>query len=212
MLSGYYANWRRIPTSTAGAGTSKPGISCQNRPVREPRATPADLSELTTGLLVDAFYADLCKLARRQRRRVGASETLRTTALVHEAYLKLFQGGRWRDRAHFLNTAAMAMRQALVQHARARYTAKRGGGASHVPLDDADNILAEPEERILALGEALQRLEQVNPRLARLVECRYFAGYTEAETATALGVTERTVQRDWVKAKALLYDALGSEA
>ena len=131
---------------------------------------------------------------------------------MHEAYLKLFQGGRWRDRAHFLNTAALAMRQALVQHARAHYTAKRGSGAPHLPLDDAHNILAEPEERILALGEALQRLEQVNPRLARLVECRYFAGYTEAETATALGVTERTVQRDWVKAKALLYDSLGSEA
>jgi RNA polymerase sigma factor (TIGR02999 family) len=164
----------------------------------------------TTQLLVDAFYAELRKLARRERRRMGGSETLRTTALVHEAYLKLFQGGRWRDQAHFLNTAAIAMRQALVQHARARCAAKRGGGAAHVSLDDADYVLAEPEERIVALDEALERLEQVNPRLARVVECRYFAGYTEPETAHALGVTERTVQRDWAKAKALLYEALGA--
>ena len=79
---------------------------------------------------------------------------------MHEAYLKLFQGGRWRDRAHFLNTAALAMRQALVQHARARYTAKRGGGVPHLPLDDADNILAEPEERILALAKEVRDLAQ----------------------------------------------------
>jgi len=176
----------------------------------EAQPEPVPQSDPTTQLLVDAFYEELRKLARRERRRVGGSETLRTTALVHEAYLKLFQGGRWRDQAHFLNTAAMAMRQALVQHARARFAAKRGSGAAHVPLEDADNVLAESEELIVALDEALERLEHVNPRLARVVECRYFAGYTEAETASAMGVTERTVQRDWVKAKALLYEALGA--
>jgi RNA polymerase sigma factor (TIGR02999 family) len=170
----------------------------------EPRADP------TTQLLVDALYADLRRVAHRERWRVGASETMRTTALVHEAYLKLYRGGHWRDHAHFLGCAAIAMRQALVQHARARCAAKRGGGVAPVALEEADAILGEPEESVVALDEALGRLEKVNPRLARVVECRYFAGYTEAETAVALEVTERTVQRDWAKAKALLYEALGT--
>ncbi|MGQ0622634.1 MAG: ECF-type sigma factor [Panacagrimonas sp.] len=175
---------------------------------RDPRPGGADDS--TTQLLVTAFYADLRRLARRERRRVSASETLRTTALVNEAYLKLYQSGHWRDRAHFLGSAANAMRQALVTHARARLTAKRGGGVAPLPLEDADGVLAEPEEKLVSLEEALQRLEQLNPRLAQVVECRYFAGYTEAETALALGVTGRTVQRDWVRAKALLYETLGA--
>ena len=173
-----------------------------------PRAEVA--ADPATRLLVEAFYGELRRLARRERCRTGASETLRTTALVNEAYLKLFKGGRWKNRAHFLNTAAMAMRQALVQHARARCAAKRGGGAGALPLEDVDGVLAEPEERVVALDEALERLEKLNPRLARVVECRYFAGYTEAEAAAAMGVTERTVQRDWAKAKALLYEALGT--
>jgi RNA polymerase sigma factor (TIGR02999 family) len=180
--------------------------------MEERPANDEGASDPATRLLVEEFYAELLRLARRERWRVGASETLRTTALVHEAYLKLFQGGRWRDRAHFLNTAAMAMRQALVQHARARFAAKRGGGVVPFPLEEADSVLAEPEERIVALDEALKRLAESNPRLARVVECRYFAGYTEAETATALDVTERTVQRDWAKAKALLYESLGAGA
>jgi RNA polymerase sigma factor (TIGR02999 family) len=171
---------------------------------------PRDDPDPATRLLVEAFYDELHRLARRERRRAGSSETLRTTALVNEAYLKLFKGGKWKDRAHFLNTAAMAMRQALVQHARARCAAKRGGGAGALPLEDVDGVLAEPEERVVALDEALERLEKLNPRLARVVECRYFAGYTEAEAAAAMGVTERTVQRDWAKAKALLYEALGT--
>lgn len=178
----------------------------------EPSANDSGASDPTTRSLAEAFYADLHRLARRERRRVAASETLRTTALVHEAYLKLYQGGHWKNRAHFLHTAAMAMRQAVVQHARTRCAAKRGGGVAPLPLEDADGVLAEHEENVVALDEALARLEQLNPRLARVVECRYFAGYTEAETATALNVTERTVQRDWARAKALLYEALGAGA
>jgi RNA polymerase sigma factor (TIGR02999 family) len=178
-----------------------------------PEPTPSGErgSDPTTQLLVDALYSDLRRVAHRERRRVGASETMRTTALVHEAYLKLYQGGHWRDQAHFLGCAAMAMRQALVQHARTRCAAKRGGGVAALALEEADSVLAEPEENVVALDDALDRLERVNPRLARVVECRYFAGYTDAETAAALQVTERTVQRDWVKAKALLYEALGAD-
>lgn len=175
----------------------------------EPQAA-GEAADATIHLLVEAFHAELRRLAHRERRRLGGSETLQTTALVNEAYLKLFQGGRWTDRAHFLNVAAMAMRQVLVSYARERLAAKRGGGLASLPLEAAENLLAESEERIVALDEALTDLAAREPRLARVVECRYFAGYTEPETAAALGVTERTVQRDWAKARALLYEAVGS--
>lgn len=160
-------------------------------------------------LLVEVFYADLQRIAHRERWRFGSpAETLGTTALVHEAYLKLARQNMFEDRAHFLNTAALAMRQALVSHARTRMRLKRGEGT--VPLDvGAVEVLVEGDERILALDDALNVLEQTSPRLARVVECRYFAGYSEKETALALGVGERTVQRDWMMAKALLYEALG---
>lgn len=185
-------------------------LLCQNPPMPEPPPPSPDAAAVQ--LLVDALYADLHRLAHRERRRAaGRSETLCTTALVHEAYLKLSRHGGFRDQAHFLSTAALAMRQVLVGHARKRLTDKRGSGAALLPLDAAEGVLAESEERIVALDDALNELEEVNPRLARVVECRYFAGYTELETAEALGITDRTVQRDWAKAKALLYEALGVE-
>lgn len=160
-------------------------------------------------LLVEVFYGDLRRLARRERgRAAGSSETLGTTALVHEAYIRLARQGVFGDRAHFLNTAALAMRQVLVSHARARLRDKRGGGQPAIDIDLVD-VLAESDERIAALDDALNALERSAPRLARVVECRYFAGYSERETALALGVAERTVQRDWNMAKALLYEALG---
>lgn len=161
--------------------------------------------------LAEVFYDDLRRLARRQRARNNAYDTLRTTALVNEAYLKLFASGAFQSREHFLNTAAAAMRQVLVDHARARHSAKRGGGQPSLPLEEADGVLAETDERILGLDEALERLEATQPRLVRVVELRYFAGLSEAEAAAALGVTERTVQRDWAKTKALLYEALRAD-
>ena len=163
-------------------------------------------------LLTEVLHADLQRLAHRVRRRTGsASETLRTTELVNEAYLKLARHGGFRDRGHFLATAALAMRQVLITHARGRLADKRGRGITPVPLELVEGILAVPEERIVALDDALLDLEQQHPRLVRVIDCRYFAGYSEAETAHALGVTDRTVQRDWAKAKALLYEALGSD-
>src|SRR5690606_21054845 len=147
-------------------------------------------------LLFEILYADLQRLARRERHRFpNPSDTLRTTALVHEAYVKLARHDAFRDRGHFLATAALAMRHVLVSHARRRLAGRRGGGSARLPLEASGGVLAESEERILALEEALQQLERGHPRLARMVECRYFAGYTDAETAEALGVTERTVQR-----------------
>jgi RNA polymerase sigma factor (TIGR02999 family) len=161
-------------------------------------------------LLVQVLYADLQTIARRERRRSSRSgETLNTTALVHEAYLKLAKLGGFESRAHFLNTAALAMRQVLVTYARTRLRQKRGGGEPAIDIDLVD-VLSETDERIVELDEALNVLEATSPRLARIVECRYFAGYSVEETALALGIAERTVQRDWMMAKALLYDALGA--
>lgn len=172
------------------------------------------IDERDVGLLVELFYADLQRLAHGERVRVRhRPETLQTTALVHEAYLKLAGKARFRSQGHFLATAALAMRQVLVGRARQRMAAKRGEGAAPLPLDavlQAGIEGAVDDERLLALSEALETLDSHHPRLARVVECRWFAGYSEAETAVALGVTDRTVQRDWAKAKALLYEALGA--
>jgi RNA polymerase sigma factor (TIGR02999 family) len=163
-------------------------------------------------LLAQVLYADMIKLARRERRHgMRPSDTLSTTALVHEAYLKLARQSSFESRAHFLNTAALAMRQVLVSHARTRMRLKNGEG--EIPLDIADvEILAETDEQVVALDDALVALEQASPRLARLVECRYFAGYSDGETALALGISERTVQRDWTMAKAMLYGVLAPDA
>lgn len=161
--------------------------------------------------LLPIFYADLKRLARRERTRVGAGGTLHTTALVHEAYLKLRGTRSWNDEAHFLRAAALAMRHALVNHAEARKAAKRGGGVPHLPLDAALDIDASgiaSDETLLALDEALRRLARQSARLARVVECRFFAGYDERETARALGLSERTVRRDWTLARAWLYREL----
>lgn len=178
-------------------------------PPEHPAPGPNDAA---TRLLVEALYDDLQRVARRERRRAGGgAETLRTTALVHEAFLKLSRQDVFRDRAHFLATASLAMRQVLVSHARARLAGKRGSGEAALPLEAAEGVLSESDERVVALDEALEKLEASHPRLARVVECRYFAGLSEPETAAALGVTDRTVQRDWAKAKALLYEALGAD-
>jgi RNA polymerase sigma factor (TIGR02999 family) len=166
--------------------------------------------------LVETLHSELRRLAHRERYRLGGSDTLQTTALVNEAYLKLFRKGHWQDRAHFLNAAAMAMRQVLVSHAREGLAQKRGAGAVRVSLDETENVetkslLAESDERIVAIEDALVHLEAREPRLARVVECRYFAGYIEQETATALGINERTVRRNWATAKDLFYRALGAD-
>jgi RNA polymerase sigma factor (TIGR02999 family) len=134
---------------------------------------------------------------------------LQTTALIHEAYLKLQATPAWNDRQHFMRAAAMAMRQVLVDDVRARLTQRRGEGAAHVPLEEAEHVVAQDsDERVLAVDDALKRLVALNPRLSQVVECRYFAGYTETETADVLGVSVPTVQRDWAKARAWLHREL----
>ena len=158
--------------------------------------------------LVPLFYNELRTLARRVRGRVGGGATLQTTALVHETYFKLRSSRGWNDDAHFLSAAALAMRHVLVNHAQGQLAAKRGSGAEHVSLTAAEHVSANPDEMLVALHEALQRLALQAPRLAQIVECRYFGGYDEPATARALSLSERTVRRDWVLARAWLHREL----
>ena len=162
--------------------------------------------------LLPLFYDDLKKLAHRERSRVGAGATLQTTALVNEAYLKLRGAGGWNTDEHFLRAAALAMRHALVNHAIARLAAKRGDGASHVSITEGLGVAAEDDSAMVSLNEALVRLAETSLRLAQVVECRYFAGYDEVETARALGISERTVRRDWALARAWLHRELAGVA
>lgn len=165
---------------------------------------------LTAQQMMPLLFDELRSRARHERRRLRAGETLQTTALVHEAYLRLYRSPSWQDETHFLRASALAMRQILVDHARRKLAAKRGGGA----VESLDQLPIEPpvahDEQLVELDEALQRLSQLNPRLTHLIECRFFAGYSEAETARILDISERTVRRDWIKAKAWLYQELGA--
>jgi RNA polymerase sigma factor (TIGR02999 family) len=171
------------------------------------RAAPPEVRRIATELL-PVFYEQLRHIAHRARNRLGAGHTMQTTALVHEAYLRLGQTRSFADDTHFLRAAALAMRHALINHAEARTAEKRGGGRSHLTLSHVVDFAIETDEGLLALNEAIERLEADEPRLADVVECRFFGGYGEEETARALGVSIRTVQRDWLRARAWLLREL----
>jgi RNA polymerase sigma factor (TIGR02999 family) len=160
--------------------------------------------------LLPLVYEDLRRVAHRQLDREGGGHTLQTTALIHEAYLKLASGGAMSatSRAHFLAIAARAMRQVLVDYARRRKAAKRGGGVISVTLGDQAGTPDTSADDLLALDDALKQLD---PRQRQVIECRFFGGMEEKDIAEALGVSERTVRRDWVKARAWLYQALYAE-
>jgi RNA polymerase sigma factor (TIGR02999 family) len=162
--------------------------------------------------LVPLLYQELRGIAHRQIARRLPGGTLDTTALVHEAYLRVVDHSRAsvHDRAHFLALAALAMRHVLVDHARARASLKRGGAAGRVTFEEDRIAVDDQPEALLQLDEALVWLSGLEPRLARVVECRFFGGLTEEEIAEAFGVTVRTVQRDWAKARMLLRRALES--
>jgi RNA polymerase sigma factor (TIGR02999 family) len=152
-------------------------------------------------------YDELRLAARRALARERDRMTLQATELVHEAFFKLVgaDGVQWQGRAHFIAIASRAIRQILVDHARRVRAEKRGGGAEHVTLGDADAALTVPAEEMLALDDALARLGDMEPRLRTVVEYRFFGGLSEREIAEVLGVSERTVQRDWIKARAWLH-------
>ena len=163
--------------------------------------------------MLPLVYAQLRRAARREL-AVRPSDSLSTTALVHELYLKFSRSERadWRDRAHFLGVAAVAMRHILVDRARRRTAEKRGGPSRHVTLEDDITPADDQAESLLELHEALDDLAKLDQRLARVVECRFFGGMTEQETADALHIAVRTVRRDWIKARGLLYQALCDRA
>ncbi len=160
--------------------------------------------------LIPLVYNELSRIAHGHLRRSQRTPTLDTGVLVNEAYLKLAaqEGLDARDRGHFLAVAARAMRQVLIDLARARQAEKRGAGEVAVTLNEEVVALDDHAERLLDLDRALTRLREVNERLAQIVECRHFAGLSEEETAEALGVSLRTVQRDWMRARAWLRTAL----
>lgn len=163
------------------------------------------------GRLLPDVYEDLRRIARNHLRRHRASMTLNTTAVVHEAYLKLAEGSStWEHRAHFYALASTAMRQLLVDHARRRLADKRGGGAIHVTLSEAVAAAAIPTIDVLELDAALKDLATLDPNLEHVVECRFFAGLSVQETAAALGRSQRSVERDWARARAYLFDSLSS--
>ena len=172
--------------------------------------------------LVSLVYDELHELAKAQRRHWRGDHTLDTTALLHEAYLKVAAADSpdWQDRSHFYSVAARAMRQVLIDYARARAAGKRGGDRARVSFDElrlgaaddaARRAVEAPDEILLALDDALTRLERCDARQARIVECRFFAGMTIRETATVVGLSTATVERDWAMARAWLFNELKGE-
>lgn len=172
--------------------------------------TPREASTLDTARIISLAYDELRRLAHRQLEHEATGHTLTTTDLVHQAYLKLDSQDRtvWQNESHFMAIAASAMRRILVDHARSYHRLKRGGGLRPLSLEAANVAADERAELLLALDDALDGLREVDARQAQVVECRFFAGMSESETADALGVSVRTARRDWTKAKAWLYDAI----
>jgi len=163
--------------------------------------------------ILPLVYDELRKIARRYRAKERGEHTLQTTEIINEAYLKLLnqKENDWQDRAHFFAVASRVMRNLLVDYARTKNYQKRGNGAEKVSLEDVALFTPEPDEKILALDDALNRLAKFDERKSKLVELRYFGGLSAQETAEVLGVSEITVKREWLKAKAWLYSELRSE-
>jgi RNA polymerase sigma factor (TIGR02999 family) len=203
------------------------GDACNGIAAVRPEAVTELLGALRAGVpgalerLLPLIYEDLSRIAHRQLRLELTGHTLCTTALVHEAYLRLVDQTRaqWADRTQFLAIAARVMRRVLVDHARRHRAVRRGGRElRRVPLelllatDSGELAVEERADVLVALDAALDVLSRLEPRQARVVECRFFGGLTEDETADALGVTPRTVARDWVKARGWLLQELTSDS
>lgn len=215
--SGQAANRRAQP----GAGAQGSETMGEQTGTTDLEAVRGSDDSIVLDRIVPLVYAELRAIAHRQLQREREGHTLNTTALVHEAFLRLADqpGIRWQSEAHFFAIAARVMRQVLVDYARYHRAAKRAGAHQQMELDAiaaqesgtmaSDSLLAdERADLLVALDEALARLAAFDERLVRVVECRFFGGLTEQETAQALAVNARTVRRDWVKAKAWLQRAL----
>ena len=162
------------------------------------------------GQLIELIYGELRRIAAVRMRSERPGHTLTPTALVNEAWLRL--GSEWQgyveDRRHFLAVVSTAMRRVLVDHARARQAQKRDGVLAREPIEEFQIAAPESDEMLLALNDALERMSAINPRWVRVVELRYFSGLSEDEVATVLGLTRRTVTRDWAMARAWLFGEL----
>ena len=164
------------------------------------------------GRLMELVYPELRRLAAHYMRLERGNHTLQATALVHEAYLKIFgsEPVDWQNRAHFFAVAAQQMRRILVDHARAREADKRGGGRIRLSIEDVKGLTKKRDQDVVALDEVLQRLEKLDPRAGRAVELRFFGGLSEKEAAEVLGISVATLKRDWEFARAWLFEALAS--
>lgn len=180
------------------------------------RAVTAALLDASSGnqeaaaQLWDLTYEELRRIAYRMLRSERSDHTLSGTALVHEAFVRLVDQNRvqWQDRAHFFAVAAQACRRILIDHARKHRAQKRGGGRARITLERVQIEADRTSEDLIDLHEALEKLESLNERLSKIVEYRYFGGLSEAEIGKVLNISERTVRRDWVKARAWLYNEL----
>jgi RNA polymerase sigma factor (TIGR02999 family) len=162
--------------------------------------------------LIEAVYPQLRRMAHAHLARERDGHTLSTTAIVHEAYLRLAAGDAgWNDRRHFLRAAGMVMRHLLVDYARQRGSGKRGGGLGPVTLTDDVGATADDNVAVIALDDALKGLGAIDPRLELVMECRYFAGLSAAETAEALGMSVRTVERECQRARGYLLQAMDAD-
>lgn len=173
----------------------------------------ADASDGDTNAMeqvLNQVYPRLHQIAQARRRGWRGDDTMDTSALVHEAYLKVANspGAEYESRGHFFAVIAKAMRQVLINYAEMKRAAKRGGGAVPVTLNDADLISDDSLEEVIALNTALAKLEEINPRQAQVVECLFFAGLEIAETAEAVGTSPATVKRDWTAARAWLHNEI----
>ena len=181
-----------------------------------PHSTPENTTAQSGSVdgVFPVVYEELRQIAHRHLEREATGHTMTTTDLVHQAYLTLSSQARahWSSRAHFMAIAAIAMRRILVDHARARQSIKRGGEFKRVPLDSIASTVTQPPELLVALDEALERLRGLDARQAQVVECRFFGGMSEDETAEALGIAVRTVRRDWSKARSWLFRELYPDA
>ncbi|HSB52776.1 MAG TPA: sigma-70 family RNA polymerase sigma factor [Gemmatimonadales bacterium] len=197
-------------TLATSPGPQQIGLGAQMNPCTDLLLRAHDGDPAAVSAIFPLIYEDLRHLAHRQLSREGPGHTLSTTALVHEAYLRLIDQNRvqWQSRAHFLAIAATAMRRILIDRARRHLADKRGGQLNRVPLETVDLGAEDRADVLVALDEALERLKALNHRQARIVECRFFGGLTEEETAEALGVGLRTVKRDWAKARSWLYQEI----
>jgi RNA polymerase sigma factor (TIGR02999 family) len=163
--------------------------------------------------LLPLVYNELRQLAMARMARETAGQTLQATALVHEAWLRMVGTGdrTWQNRAHFFGAAAEAMRRILVENARRKSRLKRGGGQQRMDIEELDLAAATPDEKVLLMDEALEQLQKQDPDKARIVVLKFFGGLTNQEVAENLGITERTVERQWAYAKAWLFEKIETQ-